>query len=108
MQQIAAAARIAVNTFQEIDRETVDQMNAAVGYPFLLEYDYNRPPSQPATHVIRLVFSKKFGIALYTLNAAEDTLYTLVSQISHQIDFVSRRTSPHVFSIFKRYGTHCR
>ena len=63
-------ARIAVNTFDAISRDTLAQANAAVGYPLLVEYDYNRPASQPATHLGKFILSRKSGMALYTLNVA--------------------------------------
>jgi hypothetical protein len=74
LQQAAAAAHVAVNTFDQINQDAIDEMNDQVGYPLLIEYDYNRPLNQPATHVARFVFSKKSNMALYTINATT-TLY---------------------------------
>ena len=72
--QAAATALTAVNAYQQVNHDVVEQAKELSGYPLLLEYTYNRPPNQPATHVGRLIVSGKKGMALYTGNVTA-TIY---------------------------------
>ena len=71
-----AAARIAQANFKAVNQAAVrDAMDLAqTKWPFTVEYNYNQPLNQPATHNAKLILSKQSGAALYTLNGAA-TIY---------------------------------
>jgi hypothetical protein len=65
-------ARLALSAYQAINDQTITDASAAAAksLPLLLEYDYNRPLSQPATHAFKFVLAKQRSAAQYTINVA--------------------------------------